>query len=145
MSARVAPYDINAVEFSIGGIPIKDGLVSCEIAPEGPAFASEIGADGLVCRYATNERRHNITLTLKGSSNENEKLSVLHGADVSATNGLGIVPVLLRDGNGTTLIATDSAWITQLPSKSFGASAGDCAWNIQCVLSAPLKAVIGGN
>lgn len=143
--ARVAPYDINAVEFSIGGIAIKDGLVSCEIAPEGPAFADEIGADGLVCRYATNEKRHTITLTLKGSSEENEKLSALHGADVGATNGLGIVPVFLRDGNGTSLIATDAAWITQLPTKSFAAAPGDCAWNIRCVLSSPLNAVIGGN
>jgi hypothetical protein len=145
MSARVAPYDIAAVEFLIGGIAIKDGLVSAEIAPEGPAFADEIGADGLVCRYATNERRHTMTVVLKGSSEENAKLSALHGADVSATNGLGIVPMFLRDGNGTSIISTDAAWITQLATKSFGASAGDCTWNIRCVLASPLNAVIGGN
>lgn len=145
MSARVAPYNINAVEFSIAGISIKDGLVSAEIAPEGPAFADELGADGLVCRYATNERRHTMNVTLKGSSEENAKLSVLHGLDVASTNGAGIVPMFLRDGNGTSLISTDSAWITQLPTKSFGASAGDCVWNIRCVLSSPLNAVIGGN
>lgn len=143
--ARVAAYDINGCELNIGGIAIKDGLVSFEIAPEGPAFADELGADGHVIRYATNEKRHTGTLTLKGSSEENAKLSALHGLDVGATNGAGIVPLFFRDGNGTSLIATDAAWITALPTKSFGASPGDCAWNIRCVLSSPLNAVIGGN
>lgn len=143
MSVKV--YDIHAVELIVGGIPIKDGFVSAEIAPEGPAFADEAGADGTVIRYATHEKRHTLTLTLKGSSSENEKLSALHALDVQATNGAGVVPLLLRDGNGTSLISTDSAWITQLPSKSFGNLPGDCAWNIRLFLSSPLSAIIGGN
>ena len=143
MSVKV--YDIQAVELILGGIPIKDGFVSFEIAPEGPAFADEAGADGTVIRYATHEKRHTGTLTLKGSSDENAKLSALHGLDVGSTNGAGVVPLMLRDGNGSSLISTDAAWITALPSKSFGNLPGDCAWNIRVVLSSPLNAVIGGN
>jgi hypothetical protein len=145
MSARVAVYDLNGCELNVGGIAIKDGFVSFQLEMEGPAFSDEIGADGHVIRFATNERRATGTLILKGSSEENAKLSTLHGADVGATNGLGVVPLFFRDGNGTSLIATDSAWITQLAGKTFGASPGDCTWNIRCVLASPLNAIIGGN
>ena len=40
--ARITTYDLVACDIIVGGIPIKDGLVSAEIAPEGAAFADEI-------------------------------------------------------------------------------------------------------
>lgn len=138
-------YDINAVEVVLAGIPLKDALVSVEITPEGPAFADDIGADGSVCRYATNERRARANITLKGHSAENEKLSALHAADVAASNGLGVVSFLLTDGNGASKIATDKAWIEGMAAKTFGQSPGDVTWAVRLVLSSPLSYIIGGN
>lgn len=145
MSGRLANYDIAACEFSLAGIPIKDGLVSAAFVMAGDAFSDEIGADGHVCRYATHENRCTISIILKGSSEENAKLSALHAADVLATNGLGVVPLLFRDGNGTTLIATDKAWIMKLPDTTKAAAPQDVTWTIRAVLSSPLNAIIGGN
>lgn len=143
--ARVTTYDILGCDIIVGGIPIKDGLVSAEIAPEGAAFADEIGADGHVCRYATHEVRANLTIVLKGSSEENQRLSALHAADVQATNGAGVVPVLVKDNNGATLISTAAGWITQQGTKNLAASAGDITWTVRLVLSSPLAWIVGGN
>lgn len=143
--AHLGIYDINAVECSISGIPLKDGVVSFAVEPEGPAFADEAGADGSVIRYATNERRANCTVVLKGSSDENAKLSALHAGDVAVTNGLGVVPFMLKDGNGTSLIATDKAWITGMPGMTFANLPQDVTWTFRLVLSSPLQHIVGGN
>lgn len=138
-------FDINGCNCVLAAIPLKDALVSIEITPEGPAFLDDIGADGSVVRYATNERRATANVTLKGHSDEHAKLSALHAADVSATNGLGVVPFLFVDGNGSTIVSTDKAWIMGMPAKTFAASPGDVTWAIRLVLSSPLNWVIGGN
>lgn len=137
-------YDINAIDCVIAAIPLKDAIVSFEVAPEGPAFADEAGADGSVVRYATNEKRANATIVLKGSSEENARLTALHAADVAATNGQGVVSFLLKDNNGTTLVSTDKAWITGMPTKTMAAAPGDVTWTIRLVLSSPLNWIIGG-
>jgi hypothetical protein len=138
-------FDINGCECNLALIPLKDALVSVEITPEGPAFADDIGADGSVCRYATNERRATANIVLKGHSKEHAKLSAIHAADVSQTGGAGVVPFFFRDGNGSSLIATDKAWILGMPAKTFAASPGDVTWAIRLVMSSPLNWIIGGN
>jgi hypothetical protein len=138
-------YNILGCQCIFADIPIHDAIVSCEITPEGPAYADDIGADGTVCRYATNERRATANITVKGFSKVNEKLSALHGGDVSAINGLGVAPFLFLDGNGASKIATDKAWILGMPAKTFAASAGDVTWAIRLVMSSPLTWIVGGN
>ena len=138
-------FDVNGCDCVFAGIPLKDALVSVEIVPEGPAFTDEMGADGTVCRYATNECRARANVTLKGFSKENAKLSALHGADKGEENGLGVVPFLFIDNNGSTKVSTDKAWVEGMPSASFGSARGDTVWPIRLVLSSPLNWIIGGN
>lgn len=138
-------FDINGADCVFAGIPLKDALVSVEITPEGPAFSDDIGADGSVCRYATNERRATAKVTLKGHSDEHEKLTALHAADVSATNGLGVAPFLFKDRNGATNIATDKAWIMGMPAATYGQKREDVTWEIRLVLTSPLNWVVGGD
>jgi hypothetical protein len=145
MSGRLAVFDLTAYDIIVGGVPIKDGLVSAEVAPEGAAFADEVGVDGHVVRYRTGENRANLNIVVKGSSEENAKLSAIHAADVADTNGLGVIPTLVKDQNGTTLFATDKSWIVGLPAKSAAAAPGDVTWVIRLVLSSPLNAIVGGN
>lgn len=145
MSGRLAVFDLTAYDNIVGGIPIKDGLVSSEVSSEGDAFADEVGVDGHVVRYRTGENRANLTLVVKGSSEENAKLSAIHAADLASTNGAGVIPVLVRDQNGTTLFATDKAWIKGRPTKTAAAAPGDVTWVIRLVLSSPLNAIVGGN
>lgn len=141
----MAVYDINGCDCILGGIPLKDALVSVEITPEGPAFSDDIGADGSVCRSATNERRATANVVLKGHSVEHAKLSALHAADVQEINGLGVVPFLFKDRNGSTIVSATQAWLMGMPAKTFGATPGDVTWAIRLVLSSPLNWVIGGN
>lgn len=138
-------YDINGCNCILAAIPLKDALVSVEITPEGPAFLDDIGADGSVCRYATNERRATANITLKGHSKEHALLSALHAADVSATNGQGVVNFIFEDGNGSSIVSTDKAWLMGMPAKTFAASPGDVVWAVRLVLSSPLNWIIGGN
>ncbi len=138
-------FDINGCECNFALIPLKNGLVSVEITPEGPAFADDIGADGQVCRSATNECRATANITMKGFSLENAKLSAVCGLDRGQFNGAGIAPFLFRDGNGSSLYATDQAWIMGMPAKTFAAAPGDVVWAIRLVLSSPLQWVVGGN
>jgi hypothetical protein len=138
-------YDIAANDIIVGAIPVKDAIVSAEIAAEGDAFADEAGADGTVIRYATHENRATCTIVLKGSSEENAKLSALHALDKAASNGAGVVPFLIRDNNGTTLISTDKAWIRSMATKTLAAAPGDTTWQIRLVLDSPLSWVVGGN
>lgn len=138
-------YDINGCECNFALIPLKNGLVSVEITPEGPAFADEIGADGSVCRYATNECRATANVILKGFSEENAKMSAVCGLDRGVFNGAGVAPFFFRDGLGSSLYATNKAWILGMPAKTFAAAPGDVTWAIRLVMSSPLNWVVGGN
>ena len=139
-----AVYDIAAHDIVIGAIPVKDALVSAEIAAEAEAFSDEIGADGHVVRYATHDPRATCTIVLKGTSKENVKLSALLGQDQAAPNGAGVVNFLVRDNNGTTLISTDKAWIRRRPTKTIAAAPGDVSWEVRLVLDSPLNWIVGG-
>jgi len=138
-------FNINGCECNFAGIALKNGLVSVEITPEGPAYSDDIGADGQVCRSATNEVRATANIVLKGFSLENAKLSAACGLDRGSFNGAGIAPFLFRDGNGSSLYATDQAWIMGMPAKTFAAAPGDVTWAIRLILSSPLNWVVGGN
>jgi hypothetical protein len=138
-------YDINACDLVFGGVPLKDNVVSFQIAPDGPAYTKEKGASGEITRCATNEKGAKCTVTLKGGSIENEKLSAIHAGDVGAKNGQGILPFYFNDHNGASLVSTDKAWIEGMAPKTFGATPGDTTWVIDLVLDKPLEYVIGGN
>lgn len=141
----MANYEIDAVEVNVAGLPIKTGLVSFEIAPEGDAYADEISADGQVCRYGTGEKRATCNIVLKGFSEHNGQLSTLHAADRAANNGLGIGTFLLKDGNGATVVTASQAWIMAIPSATFSNKREDITWKIRLVLSSPLNHIIAGN
>ncbi len=132
-------------ELSVGGIPIKEGLVSFAMAPEGDRFADDASADGMVTRWDTGEVRHNATLILKGGSSENEKLSAIHQADVSVGNGAGVVVLSFTDEQGASKVLTPSAWIKAMPTMTKGVSPEDVSWALRCVCDTPLSFIVGGN
>jgi hypothetical protein len=141
----MANFDLNAVEVNVSGIPIKDGLVSFEVAPEGDAYADEVGVDGRGCRYATGETRASCNIVLKGFSEHHAQLSALHAADRLATNGLGVGTFLLKDGNGATIISASQAWIAAVPAMTMTSKREDVTWKIRMFLTSPLNPIIAGN
>lgn len=138
-------YDIKEVKLNLGGIPISKGLVSCEVAPMGVAFDSEISADGMVVRHATHETRSKVNLILKGASPENQKLSAIHAADVAIGNGAGVLVFKLEDKQGASIALSDSCWIDAMPNATYASARGDVTWVMTAVFDVPLSFVVGGN
>jgi len=146
MSGDTKVYDSEAVDCIAVTIPITDGKADTfvKVTPKGPAFDTEAGCDGEVTRFATHERRCMIEIGLKRSSRHNAELAAVHAADRESTGGAGIGGFLLKDNNGSTLIACDRAWIVQLPDWEMGKAVGDVTWQLEAVVS-PLAALPGGN
>ena len=146
--SRLAVYDSNAVVISFAALSLKDGRSEkfAKIEAVGPAYIIEgPGAAGQTTRCSTNNSVKKITLTFKGSSSENAKLAAIHQADRLAENGAGVAPLLIQDNNGSTLIATDRAWIEMDAEKEFGVSPSDVSWTIFAIVEPGPTAFIGGN
>lgn len=127
---------------------MKDGRAEkfCKIESNGPAYTTEgPGADGQITRCSTNNTLKKITLTFKGSSSENARLAAIHQADRLASNGAGVAPLMIKDGNGSTLISTDRAWIEADAEKEFGVSPSDVSWTIMAVVEPGPLNITGGN
>lgn len=144
--SRLTNYESRAVSVIFGNISLEDGRADpfFAIAPNGPAYVVEgPGADGHVTRCGTNNNLYTITITLKGTSAEHAKLQAIHIADRIATNGAGIATLMVKDGNGSTLIATDQCWIATFNELSFGITRADVAWELHANIE-PAAFQLGG-
>ena len=146
--SRLAIYESDNVTINFAGLSLKDGRGEkfCKVEAVGPAYITEgPGADGQVTRCGTNNPMKKITLTFKGSSQELAKLAAICQADRLAKNGAGVAPLMIKDGKGSTLIATDRAWIEQDPEKEFGVAPSDVSVTIMAVVEPGPTNVAGGN
>lgn len=147
MTERFSVYDGEAVDLIAVGIPINDGRADerfISFKPKGPAYESIIGADGSVTRIATHERRYDVEVTLKRSSSHNPQLAAIHAVDRMSTGGAGVGVFLLKDRNGSTLIAGDKCWIVQVPDYEFGKGVSDVTWKFEVVCN-HAAVITGGN
>jgi hypothetical protein len=144
--ARLAVYESKNVIITFAGLSLTDGRAENFFKITGnPAYKMEgPGADGHVARCGTNDDTYKISLTFKGSSNAHAKLSTIHLADRAASNGAGIAPLFIKDGNGSTLIVTDRAWIVGLPEKGLGVTPADVEWQFEAIIP-PGGYFCGGN
>jgi len=143
MSAKT--YNVAQVSLVFGGIPLDSGFgkdTVFVIEPEGELWGDVKGADGEVCRYATNEKRFTLTVKLLQSSEKNAVLSALVLAGQLAGNGSDVGSVLLKDQNGTSTLAAGTCWIAGLPTQEFGVETGEREWKIRGVWD---LVVVGGN
>ena len=103
------------------------------------------GSDGSITRYCTQNTLGYADLIFKRSSNEHQKLSALHTADVLTPGGAGVVSFHVKDLQGSTLLTVAKAWITGFPdagnAKDVG---GDVTWEIAMQIK-PGMYIIGGN
>lgn len=139
----VKTYAPNQVKIVMGALPIsglaEDTFVS--VTEIGEGIASVVGVDGEVARSMSRDSRLRITLTLMQTSASNAALTALHQAD-RATDGNGAVPISVTDLRGTSLHASDAAWIVKMPDAGYGAKVGSREWTIE---TGPAINVIGGN
>ena len=139
---RLASYNPAEVSVIVGARPIKGFASGTFISAERDeqSFTKQVGADGEVTRSKTSNKGGRVTITLQQASESNEYLSTLLATDeVSAT---GVIPLLVRDASGTTLLAAESAWIQKPPTTEFGRDPSEREWVIDC---ANLEMFVGSN
>lgn len=95
------------------------------------AFTLQVGTDGEGTRSKSNNESGRATFTLMQSSDSNDLLSALHGVDKSTPSGDGIVPLLIKDLQGTSLHSAETAWIVKGPTNEYGREAGPREWVIE--------------
>lgn len=90
------------------------------------AFTTVSGSDGEVTRVKSQNRIGTIKFTLQQSSPLNDYFASLAAADELSNSG--VVPVLVTDKNGSTLIQAAKAWVKKKPNATFADAAENREW-----------------
>ncbi len=127
-------YDLDQVTCNLGGFPIESGYGeggAIKIEQQEKDFLVKVGNDGSVTRSKTNKRYTLVTINLLQTSLANAVLSALNNIDRAASNGAGVVPILVRDRQGLSLFVGAEAWIEAPPmTVEYTAEATDREWVI---------------
>lgn len=140
MSVRT--YDPKQTIISFGGALMQgfaDGTF-ISIVDDEDRFSKVAGADGTISRAKSNNTAATVTLTLKRTSPSNDVLSSIARDDEVANRG--VVPLMVKDLNGTSLFQADSAWIQARPTEESSKEVNDRQWTIA---TGPARRFIGGN
>jgi hypothetical protein len=139
-----ASFDPKEYTVAVGNVPIGGFMpgTAIEVETMSDQFTDTVGIDALVSRGRTHDQRGTVTLTLQHTSASNLVLSGLHNADINARNGAGVVPLYIRDKQGTSVYEAARCWIVKAPTKGVSTEVTPMAWVIRC---AKLNRVDGGN
>lgn len=138
----VYTYASEDVQIIVGGVPmtgLADGTF-VTISRDEQAYTKVTGADGSVSRSKSANRAGTIVITIKQTSPSNDVLSGFMIADEQGNNG--VVPVLVKDTNGTTLCYSSAAWVQQAPDSEFSKEISEREWTMDC---ARIDMFVGGN
>lgn len=128
----VKQYDPAKILITFGAIPISGFAPGTflKIDASEDAFTLQVGADGEACRTRTNNNSGSVEISLLQSSRVNDLLSQQHELDKISINGLGCVPLLIKDLQGGFIASAQKAWIRKRPSAEFGDAASARTWVI---------------
>jgi len=128
-------YDPSEVDVLIGMVPIsgfaEDEFIS--IAVDEDSFTTVTGVDGETTRSKAMNRNATVSVKLMQSSQANAYLSALHLLDLVTPGGAGIVPVLIKDKQGTSLFECATSFIVKFPDQPYAKAAGPREWSVKCV------------
>lgn len=129
--ANYCPDEVNVL--LAGFIPVTgffdDTFV--EIVKEESPFRSTTSADGVTSRLYTQNSVYNITLTLMSTSPSNDALTKLWQLDEITQKGK--IPILIKDGSGSDLFFSPTAWVEGLPSMEKSTTIDGRVWTIKAV------------
>lgn len=138
----VRTFNPKQVLLSVGGVPISGYSDGTQISVERTedTFTMTTGADGYTTRVKTNDRTASMTITLAQSSPSNDILSGFAALDELSDSG--VVPVLLKDNSGTSLVFSAQCWIRRYPTQDFAKSISNREWMIDMT---DVEMFVGGN
>ncbi len=136
-------YALKEVSLIVGGIPLEEQIGAITITPTTKRITAKSGTDGAVTISVNNDRSATVKIQCMQSSQVNAILSgILKLAENSPAGTLGIVPIMIRDRQGTTTFAALNAVIMGWPELKFEAESGDREWEI---FAADPETFVGGN
>lgn len=124
----VRTYDPKKVIITFGSVMFS-GFASgsfIKLTQNGDSFEKIKGADGGIDRVNKNARDYSVSVTLKRTSQTNDLLSAISIADKAANSG--ILPLAIKDLNGTSLFFAESAWIKKDPDAEESDSMPNREW-----------------
>lgn len=138
---------INPQDWDLIFGPLKvDGYAEGEfvtIEQSEDTFLVVAGSNGEIARSLNGNDLSIVTFKLMQTSRSNVVLSGLHQLD-KATKGRSPQALMVKDGGGTTIWVTPTAWIVKPPNLSGDKQAKPLEWQIACVGQPPTN-IIGGN
>lgn len=139
MSAEL--YDPGKVTLTLGTLLVAGYTEGTMISVSWLSDTNSLvmGANGTGAMVVANNMSAEITINLQQVSASNDRLTAIFNINRS---GLA-VPVSLRDGSGTSLLAAATAWIKKLPDAGF-ASAG-IETRTWVITTDRMDGVVGGN
>lgn len=115
------------------------------ITPSQEEFGTIVGADGSVTRFRNYNTLFDVQLGFKRSSKCNTLMSGIHVADMLAGGGAGVASLIIKDLNGSSIFASEKAWIKGFPEAGNGKEVGpDPNWMLAAIVL-PGQYIIGGN
>jgi hypothetical protein len=123
-------YDPTQVILNVGGhdvVGYADGSF-IEVERYVDAVETKVGSDGEVTRVLSANRSGFIKVILQQSSPLNDYFSSLATQDELSKNG--VVPTLLKDANGTTIVQATKSWIKKKAKTGFETSSVTREWTI---------------
>lgn len=112
---------------------------SLSVVYDEDAFQKSVGLDGEGFWIKNGDHGASITVTLQQSARSNRILSLLHIADRSIPGGL-MLPLYLREANGTTLAIAAKARIIKQADQTWSDGGETRAWTIGTV---NLRGIVG--
>lgn len=137
----VKRYDPKDIIVTLAGAPMEGFAEGTFVNAErtNDSFQTVVGADGEGARAKSNDQSGTVTVTLMQTSLSNDILSAQLTLD--ELQGDGVFPLLIKDLNGLTIIAAESAYIQKPPAAGYGRELEDRVW----VIATPkLEMFIGG-
>lgn len=138
----VLTYDPKNISVIVGG-KIAHGFSDgsfIKVSRNEQEFNLKVGVDGEGTRAKSNNKSGKIEMTLMQSSSFNDVMSAFASADELAN--AGVIPVLVRDNNGTTLCTALTAWVQKYPDVEFAKEVGTRQWILE---TDDIEIFVGGN
>lgn len=139
----VALYSPEDVTILLGGVYPIDGIHDgsfVSISKDESYFRTSVTADGRVTRTHVNNPLFTVTLTLTSVSNTNQLFSAWAFADGKLYGAM--IPLFIKDNNGTSLFFAPLSWIEEPPEANFDLGVSERVWQIKC---AGATHSVGGN
>lgn len=137
----MAEWDPTRFVVTVGALTISEYAAGTFIkaAYNNDLYSLTMGADGAGCRVRSADESGTFEITLLSSSMSNDALAAL--ALLDRQSAQGIVPVQVKDKNGTAVASAANAWIKKPADLERAKELGEVTWTFE---TPKLKLLTGG-